>query len=70
MANLCKWLVRWARGLACASSAPMGVDDPNSEIGVEAAFSPISPADLKKDSATQALDTDWAIRRLNSRSNL
>jgi hypothetical protein len=70
MANLCKWLVRWARNLAPTSSAPSGIDDPSSEIGVEAAFSPINPADLKKDSASKALDTDWAIRRLNSRSNL
>ena len=70
MANLFKWLVRWARDIASTSSAPSGIDEPNSEIGVEAAFSPIYPADLKKDSATKALDTDWAIRRLNSRSNL
>lgn len=70
MAKLCKWFMRWVRAGAAPWPASSETIDPGSDIGLEAAFAPSSPEDLRKTSVAQTLDTDWAIRRLNSRSNL
>ena len=68
MPKLLGWLVGWMPRRSGSLAGGRDLDDYGTAFGMEAAFAPTRPAMADDRTAPAPLDTDWAIRRLNSRS--
>lgn len=68
MANLMRWLVSLVPRRTRISTG-QEPDDGGASLGMEAAFAPTQPAMYSgQPPIPAALDAEWAMRRLNSRS--